>query len=250
MFNDYSGSAHIYDDFLQKHLDYRAACTKLHEVIKRHHPGASKLLDVGCGTGKHLELLQHHYEAEGIDISPEMLKKARKRCPDVTFYTGSMDDFALQKKYDVITCLYAVIAFMPSLEKVYQAVACMVKHLNDGGILLIEPWWSPNQLWEGKLIADFTDMPELKIANMYVIRREGRTSIIDMHYMVGTPLGIETFVQREALLLLTREEYTKAFESAGLLVEYYDTDLFPGHQYGLYVGKKNDTQRGDITEYY
>ena len=36
-------------------------------------PRASSLLDVGCGTGRHLELLRERYEVEGLDVSPAML---------------------------------------------------------------------------------------------------------------------------------------------------------------------------------
>jgi len=239
MFNDYSESAFIYDATLEQHFDYPAACRRIHSFIQKHHVNAKTLLDVGCGTGKHLYFLQEHYQVEGLDISPQMLKIARNRFPDIPFHEGSMLNFDLQKKFDVITCLYASLTLVKTLDNVKKAIACMVRHLTDGGILLIEPWWSPENLWEGKLISSFTDEPELKIACMYIIRREGRLSIYDMHYMVGTPKGIKYFIEREELGLFTREEYTEALETAGLEVSYYDTDLFPKHKYGLYIGVNN-----------
>ena len=88
-------------------------------------------------------------------------------------------------------------------------------------------------------MADFTDEPELKVASMYIIKREGRLSIFDIHYLVGTPQGIKYFIEREELGLFTREEYTESLETAGLEVSYYDTDLFPKHKYGLYIGINN-----------
>jgi len=153
-----------------------------------------------------------------------------------------MVDFDLGKKFDVITCLYASVTLVKTLDNVKKTISCMTRHLTDGGILLIEPWWSPEQLWVGKLMADFTDEPELKIACMYIIKREGRLSIYDMNYMVGTPQGIKYFTDREVLGLFTHEEYTEALETSGLEVTHYDTDLFPKHKYGLYVGTNNNRE--------
>jgi len=239
MLNDYRKSAHIYDMHLRQHLDYSAACGKIREFIDRHNPRAKTLLDVACGTGQHLEQLQDHFNVEGLDISPRMLDVARSRCPDIMFHQGSLTHFDLHKQFDVITCLYASLALVKTLDNVKLAIASMARHLTDSGILLIESWWSPEQLWVGKLMADSTDEPDLKVASMYIIKREGRLSVFDIHYMVGTPQGIEYFVEREELGLFTREEYTEALESVGLQVSFYDTDLFPNHRYGVYIAKKH-----------
>ena len=77
---------------------------------------------------------------------------------------------------------------------------------------------------------------------MYIIEREGRLSVYNTHYLVGTPKGIQYFVDQEKLGLFTREEYTEAIETAGLDVSYYDTDLFPKHKYGLYIGINNERE--------
>jgi SAM-dependent methyltransferase len=44
----------------------------------------SEVVDVGCGTGDYLFALQQEFPSlryRGVDISPEMLESARKRCP-------------------------------------------------------------------------------------------------------------------------------------------------------------------------
>jgi 2-polyprenyl-3-methyl-5-hydroxy-6-metoxy-1,4-benzoquinol methylase len=53
-------------------------------------PKGASILDVGCGTGRHsVALAQHGFEVTGIDLSDDMLEKARERATlsktDVTF---------------------------------------------------------------------------------------------------------------------------------------------------------------------
>ena len=83
----FTKSARFYDA-LYRFKDYGAAADQLHALIQQRKPGAKTLLDVACGTGKHLEQLQTYYRVEGVDINSEMLDIARGRCPDVPFHLG------------------------------------------------------------------------------------------------------------------------------------------------------------------
>ena len=90
----FAQSAAFYDQ-LYGFMDYEAAVRKITAVLDAQAPDASSLLDVGCGTGRHLELLRQRYEVEGLDLSPAMLSAARQRCPGVAFHEADMADFEL-----------------------------------------------------------------------------------------------------------------------------------------------------------
>ena len=61
------------------------------ELIRERNPSARTLLDVACGTGKHLEVLQHEFEVEGLDLDGDLLAIARERLgPAVPLYQGDM----------------------------------------------------------------------------------------------------------------------------------------------------------------
>ncbi|CAN5610026.1 hypothetical protein BH23GEM9_BH23GEM9_23430 [soil metagenome] len=213
-------------DALYAFKDYAAACERLHALIRRLRPEAATLLDVACGTGVHLEYLAAHYRVEGLDINSELLAVATGRCPGVTLHHADMTDFELGSTFDVVTCLFSSIGYVRTVPGLEAAVAAMARHVAAGGLLVIEPWFTPEQYWVDRLTANFTDEPDLKIAWMYVSRRVADVALLDIHYMAGTPNGIECFTERHELGLFTDEQYRAAFGAAGMKVEYDPVGFF------------------------
>ncbi len=240
-YRNYERSAFLYDNYIPN-ADYKKATENLHNLIKELRPEAKTLLDVGCGTGRHLENLQEYYQVQGLELQQGFIDVARTRCPGITFNQGNMIDFDLGVKFDVVTCLFAAISYVKTLENLKKAVACMAGHLQPGGLLIVEPWLFPDQYWLDKLSAEFIDQDDLKITRMFITKREGRVSVYDIHYLVGTPSGIEYFVEREELGLFTNEEYLSTFELAGLEASYdKDGGLFGDeHNIGIYIGAKDE----------
>jgi SAM-dependent methyltransferase len=211
-----------YYDLIYASKDYAAESAIIHELLNsRRHRVGNRLLDVACGTGKHLTQLRHYYLVEGIDLDEGgVLGIARRRLPDVPFYVGDMVDFDLGRTFDMVTCLFSSIGYTRTLERMRQAVANMARHTAPGGVLIVEPWFAPGEFIDGKPTARFVDEPDIKIARMNVGAVEGTISVLDFHYMVATASGIETFHERHELGLFTREEYHAAFTDAGMQVEY------------------------------
>lgn len=230
----FTKSAAFYDA-LYHFKDYSLACSELHQLIQQLTPGSKTLLDVGCGTGKHLEYLQNNYKAEGLDLNLELLNIARKRCPALTFHEADMTNFNLNTSYDVIVCLFSSIAYVKTFENLKRTLQCMVQHLNAGGLIVIEPWIYPENYWIGKLTANFVDQPDLKIAWMYLSERENSTSVFNIQYLVGTKQGISTFSEEHVMGLWTDAEYREAFENSGIKPRYDPKGLFGR---GMYYGIK------------
>jgi ubiquinone/menaquinone biosynthesis C-methylase UbiE len=222
-------------DALYKFKDYSAASEELHALIQKLRPDAKSLLDCACGTGRHLEYLQKHYEIEGLDVSRDMLDIARKRIPAVPLHEGDMVDFNLRKSFDVVTCLFCSIGYVKTSENMQSAVSCMASHLLPGGILVLEPWLTPTSYIPGKVVANFVNEPELKIAWIYTSEISCQLSKFDIHYLVGTPHSVEYFIEKEEMGLFTHEKYLEAFSKANIAVDYDPKGLFG---YGMYVGVK------------
>jgi SAM-dependent methyltransferase len=232
----YDRSAPYYDIIYDTKKDYAEEAKRLHTLIQKHKQTSGRaLLDVACGTGRHISLLRKFYDAEGLDLSKQQLKIARKRNPGVNFYHGNMLNFRLRKKYDVITCLFSAIGYTKTVSKLRQAMKNMAGHLNAGGVLIVEPWITPD-LWKtGRIDAIFIDQPKLKIARMNTTERRGKISVTDFHFLVGTPESIRYFVESHEMGLFSHREYMAAVTRSGLNA-VYDPKGLTGR--GLYIAKK------------
>jgi SAM-dependent methyltransferase len=228
----YSLSARIYD-VLYSWKDYADEAERLHELIQARRPGARTLLDVACGTGKHLAELRARYEVEGVDLEPALLAVARERLPGVPLHEGDMTGFDLGREFDAVTCLFSSIGYAHPEARLHAAVAAMARHVAPRGVLLVEPWLTPERLRPGHVGALWVDEDELKIARMNVVEVTDGTTVMDMHHLVGTPAGVEHFVERHELGVYTDEQYRGALEAAGLEAEH-DPEGLMGR--GLWIG--------------
>ena len=230
----FTKTAEFYDA-LYSFKDYRQACNKLKDLILKHNPEAKTLLDVACGSGKHLTYLKENFDVQGLDLNEELIKVAQRRCPDVKFHHKDMTDFSLEQKFDAVVCLFSSIGYVCTVENLNKAIKCMVDHLTPGGILVLEPWITKEKYWQKHLAANYVDQPDLKIAWMYNHEMEENKSVFNISYMVGTAEGVDNFSEKHVMGLWTEEEYDGAFRNAGLEVQYDEEGLFGR---GMYYGKK------------
>jgi len=226
-------SARVYDA-IYGFKDYAAEAEQAHGLIQEHKrcPGKA-LLDVACGTGGHIAGLARHYDVEGLDLDGGLLEVARRRHPEVTFHRGDMVDFDLGRRFDAVVCLFGSVGYVRTLDRLQTAVGNMVRHLETGGVLLLEPWLGPDLYRVGRPFGVFVDEPELKVARLNVTAVEDGCSILNFHYLVATPQGVEHFRERHELGLFTDVQYRNALREAGLEV-HHDAEGLAGR--GLYLG--------------
>jgi SAM-dependent methyltransferase len=229
----YKQSVKLYDA-IYHFKDYGAASERLHEFIQRFHRGACTFLDVACGTGKHAEWLQQHYEVEGLDVSDDMLAIARERCPRLRFHCASMVAFDLGRTFDVVACLFSSIGYVKTVENFFRTVETLARHVAPGGLLIVEPYFTPDSYWVGRLTMNVVDTTDHKIVWMYLSERVDRVSRLDIHYLIGTPSGVEDFRELHEIGLFTHEEYVNAFHRSGFDLHHDPVGLF---QRGLYIGR-------------
>jgi SAM-dependent methyltransferase len=227
----FDNSADLYDA-LYSFKDYKKECSSIRDYIIRRNPNANSVLDVACGTGKHIEYLSSHFSIDGIDLNKRFVEIAKNRNPNSNFWCEDMTAFHLNRKYDIVMCLFSSIAYVKTLESVKQTVEQFKNHLDHQGVILIEPWFQPDNWNEGYVSILNGETDGIKVSRMSHAEREGNISILNFEYLIGTSVGIQSHRERHELGLFTHEELMDVFKSHGLNVEY-DRNGISGR--GMYV---------------
>jgi SAM-dependent methyltransferase len=235
--HNYEKQAQYYDAVYEAQgKDYKKESNQIHDVIEKYKKSTGNtLLDVGCGTGGHFAYLDQWYQLEGLDLDKDMLKIAQQRFPNVSFTQGDMIDFKLEKRYDAITCLFSAIGYVKTVSNLNKTINNLGNHLKSGGIVIVEPWFSPDKWKPGRPAAVFVDKPDMKLARMNIAEKRDNISVINFNFLVATQGNIEHFTELHEMGLFTEEEYKKAFDQAGLQT-IHDPEGITGR--GLYIGVK------------
>ena len=191
-----------YYDLIYEFKDYGKDAETLHKIIAEHKKTTGKeLLEVACGTGKYTPFLSEKYNYTGLDLSQDMIDVAQSKFPEQTFIQADMLDFELDKKFDIIVCLFSSIAYLKTYENLQIAIANFYKHLKKGGIVIIEPFIDAAAYTDGFLGLTTVDKDDIKISRQNLCERDGLLSIMDMHHLVTTAQGTKYFVERHELAL-------------------------------------------------
>ncbi len=239
----FAGFAQLYDRLSPRGQDVAGAVSRLDELIRQvARRDVVTALDVACGTGVFLPELARRYAVEGIDLSPDMIALAKERCPGVPIHEGDLVDFDLGRQFDAVLCLGSSIAYASTVPRLRQAVQTLARHVAPGGVVAVEPWFWPEVFRPSRLSADFIDEPACKVARFHVGRVEGRVSVLDFWFLVGTPGQVDSFTEEHRLGLFTDEEYREAFTAAGLLVTHEPEGLGGLSGRGLYIGVRSSNK--------
>ena len=151
--------APVYD-----HTFGRVAAEGRKHSVEIINQGKGRVLEVGVGTGLSLPTYGRHLDIVGIDLSPEMLEKARERVAAecLANVTGlhEMDASDLKfpdASFDTVVAMY-VMTVVPDPEKVMRELSRVCR---PGGEVIIVNHFSADEVmrgWVERRMAPFADM--------------------------------------------------------------------------------------------
>lgn len=230
----YDEQAAAYDLLYRTAKDYAAEARAVSAIVRGRCPDAATLLDVGCGTGLHLERLRTQFDVVGLDVSEAMLAIARHRLPDVELVLDDMRAFDLGRSFDAVICMFAAIAHVGDVAELHQSVRRMVRHVSPGGVVVVEPYVTLDQWIDGFVGYDAGAADGVTIVRATRSRREQRRAVMEMYYTVLSQAEVSQFSDTLTATLFTDDEYSSAMLAAGLTDVELLTEDFPDR--GLWVG--------------
>lgn len=228
-----AGFAGIFDALYADARSLNAQLAFLEEAFAC--PGG-RLLDAGCGTGRHLiPLRRRGYRIVGVDLSPAMLTEARGRLAGTgmaaPLLRGDLRSLPLGSGFDGVLCLDSPLALILEDTGLAAALAEFHRVLRPAGALVIEVYDYVRSLgkearapWTGRFHAPWGRIlvneahcydPETSLWEMrqaFTVERDGRQ---------------EAFAITHRLRIRVADAYAAAIERAGFRIQTL-LDAYPG----------------------
>ncbi|MBS0351612.1 MAG: class I SAM-dependent methyltransferase [Proteobacteria bacterium] len=227
-----------YYDLIYSWKDYQKEADKIKSLIKKYKKSdGHDLLEVACGTGKHLAYLKDSFSILATDLNKTMLSIASKNVPDVAFKQADMINLNLNKKFDVILCLFSSIGYVRTYSNLTKTIQNFAKHLKVGGLVIIEPWFTETVYITGLPSMTTYDGERIKISRLCVSEKRGILSVMDMHYLIAEQnQKIKHFVEKHELAMFDVDKVLNIMKKQGLQGVFLKNGLMKDR--GLYIGIK------------
>jgi 2-polyprenyl-3-methyl-5-hydroxy-6-metoxy-1,4-benzoquinol methylase len=170
------------------------------------------LLDLACGTGALLKALASKgFRADGLDLSPHMIKIAKGNAAGIanaTFSVGDMAEFQSDQQYDIVTCTFDSINYLRETNEVQSMFRCVASVLNPNGIFVFDSNCEPKCIaHHGKVFEKEID--RVKFRQLCFYDESRKESLVRFEFEDGT---IEEHRQRPYNI----EELRPMLSAAGL----------------------------------
>ena len=197
----YSALAAGYDAVMA-HVDYERWAQHAHRLLRRHHPAARDLLELGCGTGALALALQPlgPYRYTATDGSEAMLTAARAKAAGTPIRFRQADFRVLPAdldRADAVLLLYDGLNYLREEAEVAALFAGVHALLRPGGLFLFDQSTPANSLNHPDGFDDAGDAGPFRYlrTSRYDALARLHTTTFRLHLSSGRALT-ETHVQR------------------------------------------------------
>ncbi len=167
----YDEVADIYSDLYTDELS-RAENKIVQGLMEQYLPKKdTRVLDLGSGHGLALDMV-HWKDYVGIDISPDMVREAKKQHPNAKFLVGDMEQLEFKdKEFDYVISLFGSVSHSLSP---YLTISEILRVLKPGGkaFIMLYSQYSLNNMInvfkKGGGLESISPIQEYEIRNLKV----------------------------------------------------------------------------------
>ena len=238
------GAYSRYYNLLYKDKDYAGEAEYVHNLIRKYKTGATRILDLGCGTGRHdLLLADMGYKVTGVDQSEEMLAVAKSHDasfitqsssfnsflpishpPSIYFQQGDIRSVRLQETFDVVISLFHVMSYQITNDDLQAAFATARAHLKPGGIFIFDCWYGPGVLSDLPVVRiKRLENSEINVVRIAEPSMHYNDNCVDVNYQVYVTekqsKNVEILHETHKMRYLFKPEIEKLFSVNGFRLE-------------------------------
>ena len=175
-------------DLLYEDKDYAAETAFVLEQLRRNGAKSGALLDLGCGTGVHaIEFARSGWQVTGIDLSEDMIRKAKARLANdkqsVRFRQGDACQAGAERDFDAVVSLFHVTSYQTSRTKLESLFTTAHNALTPNGILLFDYWYGGAVLAQGvETRVKVVDRPPLRVTRIARSDHDEADAIVQVNY--------------------------------------------------------------------
>jgi SAM-dependent methyltransferase len=133
----YSELAGVYHEMYGSIFDYEKEFGLYDRILRRHH--CRSVLEVGCGGGRLAPFfLDAGYRYQGIDVSADMLRIARREHPSAKFVRADMRNFSIPRLVDAVAVTGRTFSHLVANPDILAALTSFRRALKNGGLLVFD----------------------------------------------------------------------------------------------------------------
>lgn len=211
-----------YYDLIYANLNHEKESDFIKWSVDKHKTSqGNKLLDVACGTGRHVKLLNNNFNVVGVDINPAMLKIAREKVPNVDFLIGDMKKLNLNYSFDILICLFSAINYNTTLEELEITLINFNNHLQPGGVLIFDLGLNIENWIEGLVSVDTVVDKNLKLVRICQSHLEDGIFNSSFVFFIKENGKLDFDIDQHELGVFGIEDVVKLLEKLGFSYHIY-----------------------------